>query len=193
MLAARLGTRGGRRRVAPHLQFHRNRARPVPTSPKELPLTTFPSYRDDSGAALVEFALVLPLLLILALGMLDFGRAFNYWIDSTHLANLAARHATVNRNPGSASSLTLQRFIELQASTAELREGSSQQTPVDVCLSFPAGAANVGDPVKVTVSSAWSWLGFLVDQAGLAPSVAIRGSATMRLEAKPTNYVAGCV
>jgi Flp pilus assembly protein TadG len=33
--------------------------------------------RRDSGEALVEMALVLPILLILSLGMLDFGRAFH--------------------------------------------------------------------------------------------------------------------
>ena len=41
----------------------------------------------EAGVALVEFALVLPLLLVILFGMLDFGKAFNYWIDTTHLAN----------------------------------------------------------------------------------------------------------
>jgi len=34
-------------------------------------------FRPDSGEALVEMALVLPILLLLSLGMLDFGRAFH--------------------------------------------------------------------------------------------------------------------
>jgi hypothetical protein len=33
--------------------------------------------RSQSGEALVEFALILPILLVLSLGMLDFGRAFH--------------------------------------------------------------------------------------------------------------------
>ena len=149
--------------------------------------------RDESGTALVEFAFILPLLMVLVLGITDFGRAFNHWIDSTHLANVAARYAAVNTNPGAATSLTLQRHMELQASTKELRDGSTpQQTPVDVCVSFPAGTSNVGDPVKVEVKSTWSWLGYLVGRAQLT-SKTIKGSATMRLEAKPTNYSAGCV
>jgi Flp pilus assembly protein TadG len=53
----------------------------------------------ESGAVLVEFVLVLPLLLVLLFGMLDFGKAFNYWIDETHLANEGARFAAVNKNP----------------------------------------------------------------------------------------------
>lgn len=149
-------------------------------------------YRDESGAALVEFALVLPLLLVLILGIADFSRGLSYWIDSTHLANVAARYATVNKNPGAPASMSLQRHMELQASTNELRDGSSQQTPVDVCVSFPDGTANVGDPVKVTATSTWSWLGYLVDRVGLAPTTTISGSATMRLEVPATNYSAGC-
>jgi Flp pilus assembly protein TadG len=47
--------------------------------------------RNEAGAALVEFVLVLPLLLVLLLGMLDLGKAFNYWIDETHLAHEGAR------------------------------------------------------------------------------------------------------
>ena len=81
--------------------------------------------------------------------------------------------------------------MELQASTKEMRDGSTQQTPVDVCVSFPDVTSNVGDPVKVEVKSTWSWLGYLVGH-GLTSKV-IKGSATMRLEAKPTNYSAGCV
>jgi Flp pilus assembly protein TadG len=148
-------------------------------------------YRDESGAALVEFALVLPLVLVLILGIADFGRAFNYWTDSTHLANVAARYAAVNKNPGTGAGISLQRHMELQATTKELREGSSQQTPVDVCVSFPGGTA-VGDAVQVEVKSTWSWLGYIVDRVGLAPETEIVGKATMRLEAQPTNYSAGC-
>ena len=55
--------------------------------------------RNEDGAALVEFVLVLPLLLLLLIGMLDLGKAFNYWIDETHLANEGARYAAVNKNP----------------------------------------------------------------------------------------------
>ena len=80
--------------------------------------------------------------------------------------------------------------MELQASTKELRNGSTQATPVDVCVSFPAGTRNVGDPVKVEVKSTWSWLRYLVGRTHLT-SKTLKGSATMRLEAKPTNYVGG--
>src|SRR5438309_10995809 len=74
--------------------------------------------RDDRGVALTEMALVLPLLLLLILGMIDFGKAINYWIDNTHLANEGARLAVVNNNPGGTGQ-TLQQFILARAETAE--------------------------------------------------------------------------
>jgi TadE-like protein len=54
---------------------------------------------DSRGTALVEMALVLPVLLLLLFGMLDFGKALNAWIDETHLANEAARIAAVSYCP----------------------------------------------------------------------------------------------
>jgi Flp pilus assembly protein TadG len=146
-------------------------------------------FRDERGVALVEFALVAPLLFVILFGMLDFGRAFNYWIDSTHLANEGARWAVVNKNPGAG---TLQDYIQQQADTGELRSGGSAAVPdpLRVCVSFPSGGA-VGQPVVVTASVTYHWLPFLSDHIGTLATT-VTGSSTMRLEAVPTNYSAGC-
>jgi Flp pilus assembly protein TadG len=142
---------------------------------------------DESGAALVEFALVLPLLVILLFGMVDLGKAFNYWIDETQLAHQASRWAAVNRNPGPGG--TLQETIREEADTTELRDGGTPSTPnaLQVCISFPNGSSNVGDPVRVTVSSTYKFMTVL----DLADKT-ITASSTMRLEARPTNFGAGC-
>jgi Flp pilus assembly protein TadG len=147
---------------------------------------------DESGVALVEFVLVLPILLLLLFGMVDFGKMFNYWIDETHLANEAARYAVVNRNP-STSGQTLQAWIQQQADTNELRGGGTDSipTPAQVCISFPNGTATVGDPVQVTVSTDYHFLPFVGAKIKLV-SNSISGSSIMRLEAPPTNYAAGC-
>jgi Flp pilus assembly protein TadG len=149
--------------------------------------------REEHGVALVEFALVAPLLLVILFAMLDFGRTFNYWIDATHLANEGARWAVVNKNP--ASSGTLQQYIQQQADTDELRNGGSSSVPsaLQVCISFPGGSSAVGNPVQVTASVTYNWLPFLSDQAlGGLTSTTVSSSSTMRLEAPPTNYAAGC-
>ena len=149
--------------------------------------------RGESGQALVEFALVLPLLLTVLLGLIDFGRAFNYWIDETHMANLGARLAAVNAPSTDTGGMSLQQYILSQADTTELRNGgtSSVPTKAQVCVSFPNSTANVGDPVTVTVNVTYDYLPFIGQTISQA-AVNVSGSATMRLEATPTNYSAGC-
>ena len=131
--------------------------------------------REDTGSALVEFALVLPLLLVIAFGILDFGKAFNYWNDTNHLAATGARFAAVNRNPGAADSLTLQEYIAAQGDTAELRDALS------VCIRTPDGE-EVGGRVEVVAQSVYPLMTFL----GLGPSLTLRGTAVMRLEQVPS-------
>jgi len=54
--------------------------------------------RDTNGQAVVELAPVVPVLILL--GILDFGRAFNYQNDETHLANEAVRYPKFALTPG---------------------------------------------------------------------------------------------
>ena len=127
--------------------------------------------REERGAALVEFALVLPLVLLLLLGMLDFGKAYNYWIDETHLVNAAgARWAAVDRNPGPGATL--------QESSAARRTPTSCATAAptrcrrrsQVCIGFPERAAHRRrDPVQVTVSANYHFLPFIGDELGMTP------------------------
>jgi Flp pilus assembly protein TadG len=148
---------------------------------------------DDRGQALVEFALVLPLVLVVIMGILWFGRAFNYSIDQTHLANEAARYAAVNANPSS-SSPSLNAWILSQLDTTELKSGSSgpgsgvNAPGAQLTICYPNGTSKVGDPVKVTVTSTFHFLPIL--KLADAP---ITGSATMRIEVPPgatPNYQA---
>jgi hypothetical protein len=50
--------------------------------------------RSDRGASLIETALVLPLLLLLVGGIVDFGFAFNNYITITNAAREGARYAS---------------------------------------------------------------------------------------------------
>ncbi len=154
---------------------------------------------EERAAALVEFALVVPLVLVLLFAIVDFGRAINYWIDETHLANEAARYAIVDKNPGASSSQSLQRYIQAQAVTDELRDGTADAEGtvktadrLRICIDFPgktAATAGVGDPVRVRAEARYTWLQVI----GLGvTSTPIRGTAIMRLEAPPTAYAEGC-
>jgi Flp pilus assembly protein TadG len=56
--------------------------------------------RDDRGQALVEFALVVPILLLLVLGIVDFARAWNIYEVLTDAAREGARVIVVDNGLG---------------------------------------------------------------------------------------------
>jgi Flp pilus assembly protein TadG len=145
--------------------------------------------RDGSGQALPEFALVLPLLMVVLLGMLDFGKAFNYWINVTHLANEGARWSVVDKNPG--GTISLQNYIKQQADTAELRDGATVCINLIHVSSGSSAPYGPGDAVEMRVTYPYNWLPFFQKRLGFATTT-ITGSATMRLESTPSNYAAGC-
>jgi Flp pilus assembly protein TadG len=152
----------------------------------------------ESGAAVVEFALVVPLLLVILLGMLDFGKAFNYWINETQLSSSGARWAAVNSWPGKGATdgaLQLANYIQGQA----LRNGGTSATKAQVCISFPTNpatgtAGHVSDAVTVSVSTSYRWLSLLSSQkfAKLPTGTALNADATMRLEVPWTSTSTVC-
>lgn len=56
----------------------------------------------DEGASAVEFALVLPILVLLIFGMVQFSLAFNAYVTVNHAAREAARMAAVGQFSASA-------------------------------------------------------------------------------------------
>jgi Flp pilus assembly protein TadG len=170
--------------------------------------------RAERGTAMVEMALVLPILLFLALGIVDFGRAINYWNDVNQIAADGARFAAVNNNPG--TDLTPQvtdfrQWLRTQAETGELKDGTvaggnpancpdpmntdecsqSVTSKLKVCIESPTGEPlTIGNPIRVRVESSYNLVPFLGEQTDFG-SVAIRGEAVMRLE---QNYAGatGC-
>ena len=79
------------------------------------------NFKRDDGVAMTEFALILPIFMVIVAGLLAFGRAFFYWIDANHLANETARWAVVDRNPYAPT--TLQQHVR-GSSTVEFRTAS---------------------------------------------------------------------
>ncbi len=54
--------------------------------------------RRESGQAYVEFALILPLLLLIVMGIIQFGNAFRTYITLTDAVRVGARQAAVARS-----------------------------------------------------------------------------------------------
>lgn len=130
---------------------------------------------------LVEFAIILPVLLLIILGILYFGRYEDYANQETQLAEEGVRMAAVNRNPGTG---TLQDYIRNQAQP-ELLAGSNDVSPAQVYIYYPSGSSNaVGNPVTTCVVTTVQYPFF-----GLSSTAqTVAQSATMRIEVAATNW-----
>lgn len=132
--------------------------------------------------------MVVPLLAVLVLVLVSFGKAMNYWIDLTHIANQGARLAAVNADVtqapyNAAGASSLQQYVQLQAQTTELKGAT-----VSVC--FPGGGSTAaGAPVTVQVAYPYELIPF--NFLGFAKHTwSIKGHATMRLEHSATKFFA---
>ncbi|HZA33740.1 MAG TPA: TadE/TadG family type IV pilus assembly protein [Vicinamibacterales bacterium] len=54
--------------------------------------------KNELGQTMTEFALVLPILVVLMLGIVQFGLAFNNYVTLTDAVRAGARKAAVSRN-----------------------------------------------------------------------------------------------
>jgi len=105
----------------------------------------------DSGAAAVEFALLLPVLLLLIFGIVDFGRALNAQITLTQAAREGARLASLGVPSATVISRTQAAATELSpvpsvavSSTCPVNAGAGVDAVVTVTYPFtfitPVGA-----------------------------------------------------
>ena len=60
-------------------------------------MTRFSRCRNEDGQAITEFALILPILMALLLGIIQFGIIFNNYITLTDATRAGARKAAVSR------------------------------------------------------------------------------------------------
>ena len=153
--------------------------------------------RDEGGQAIAELALILPILLLILFGIIDFAKALNYWNDTTNLANIGARAAVVEVTAGNPScSGTTQTSIAAYLQ-CEATIDSSQLSNISVCVldqsqslhgssGSPIAQINSGDQLEIKVTYQYTWLGFISSKLGISTSTGISSAATMRMEGKPT-------
>jgi len=138
--------------------------------------------RRERGTAVVEFAVLVPVLVLIIFGVANFGLAMNAYNNETQLANEGARYAAVNKIPSGGS---LADYIKAQGDTDQIRTQSK------VCVSL-LGANTVGQPVQVTVSLPFDWPVTSLPLVGTLPKPTIVGSAVMRMEQPAGTGIVGC-
>ena len=139
--------------------------------------------RDDRGTALIEMAFTLPLLLLISIGIIEFGRAFQTWQILTNAAREGARVAVL---PGFSDSMVASRVqqyvqagvldsnvtptVTIQRSVA-VSYGSGTATGSKVIVSFPFHFMVLNDVARLVVSN-----------TPLGSDFTMAASATMRNE-----------
>ncbi len=164
-------------------------------------------WKSERGTAVVEFALIAPVLFLLVFGIVDFGGALNYYNDLTQLAGLGARAAAVNRNPdgtaingtGTLSPSCDSRTDSIQCllvayytTTTELKNG------ISVCLGKMDSTGTIsssssdlpapGGPVTVRATYTFQFLPIV-----RAASIRLTATQSERSEVLTPSYTPGAV
>jgi Flp pilus assembly protein TadG len=141
-------------------------------------------YASDKGAELIEMALVLPILLMIFAGIIDFGFMFQRYEVVTNAAREGARMGTL---PGY-SQTDIQNRVENYLDTSGLTD---THPPPIVTFGTATVGTGVIDTVTVTVfyHSQFTNLGPIAALVGGSgwTSVTLRGRSTMRLETPATG------
>lgn len=125
---------------------------------------------EDGGAVLVEFALLLPLLLLIIVGIIEFGRAFNSQIELTGAAREAARTMAVTSDQTLARNNAISAAAALNPALAPGQIAFSLGT----CVGQPANtnvAATITYPFDFIVVSGVPGFGGFADRTMTATGV----------------------
>ena len=124
--------------------------------------------KEEKGASAVEFAIILPVLIILIFGIVEFAIAFNNYITITHAAREGARKAAVDLyNP------ELLEYIKEKAIPLALADE-------DIVVDWEGSPADplIGDPVWVEITYN---MNIAIPLVG-SWDIPLRNKAIMRLE-----------
>ena len=148
----------------------------------------FRRIKKARGQSLVEFALVLPLLMILVFGIIDFGMGLRSYISLTTATREGARFAAIGGSagayPGNCDGVTNTTVV---GRVCVAIEGLDRADLTSVAVTYPNGQAP-GESVVVSADYTYNYitpLGDMVDffSAGSFPdTLSLSTSTDMRLE-----------
>ena len=118
--------------------------------------------------------MVVPLLCLIIIAILHFGKVMNYWLDLNHVASEGARKAAVNTYATDGEYDTYAPEPARDGRAPNRRDDLDSRPPA-TSTSACRRARDVGDPVTVQVAAGYS-LPFI------GTTITLRGTATMRLE-----------
>lgn len=142
--------------------------------------------RGDEGAALVEFALIMPLLFLLIFGIIEFGWAFGQYLDVRHGSREASRLVAVNYQaaPGQTGATQSGAIVTEVCDRLSSADGARVTMSLESSLGTDDGRRAVGQPARVVVERDLDTLtGFLDFALG---GIVLESSAGTRIEQRAT-------
>ena len=156
--------------------------------------------KKQEGQSLIEFAIVLPVLLLVVFGIIQFGIIFNAQITLTHAAREGARVAVVGYIPAEYAEKisdeyedeyeALEQYVKdkvLNSSQALLLEEINEDEDIDISIEggeFEDGGYDINDELTVKVDGEVQVVVPLIGIALKSP-FPLSASSTMRVEGKP--------
>jgi Flp pilus assembly protein TadG len=138
-------------------------------------------WKSERGTELVEAAIAVPIVLLLAVGLMEFGRAYQTWQVLSSSAREAARLATVpNTDPGAPETRAYEVITD-----GGLTNPMSATVVVDRASTMVVNGSNVS-ATMVTVDYPFEFqalgtvAGFINPEGTLGSSVTLHASALMR-------------
>jgi Flp pilus assembly protein TadG len=139
---------------------------------------------DETGSSLVEMALLLPVLILLLMGVADFGRAYYLAIEVSHAASSAALYGSQYPTDlvGMQNAAVLDAPDVPGFSTASVVatygcECSDGSSAIAGCTTTPNCASNAVAYVQVNTTATYS---AMLPYPGIPSPLTLRGSARMR-------------
>ena len=140
--------------------------------------------RGQKGAALIEVALTLPLLLLVSVGIFEFGRAYQTWQVLTNAAREGARIAVL---PNSTDEAVEERVTAYMQS-GQLPEYDNADIDVTHDTDIDIGGGEMSTASQVTVNYPFSFVvlqpvaRLVVPDTSLGSAIIMSASAMMRNE-----------
>jgi Flp pilus assembly protein TadG len=142
-------------------------------------------WRSERGQALVEAALITPVVLLIMVGIFEVSRAYQTWQVLTNAAREGARAAVV---PG-ADSTTVQALVKQYMTDGQLGGVATANVAVNQAASIDVNGTNIGATL-VTVDYPFSFMvlqpvaRLVVKNSTAGSALTMRATSLMRNEAQ---------
>jgi Flp pilus assembly protein TadG len=137
--------------------------------------------RRERGAALIEFAIILPLLCALIFGIIDFGFMVNRDTLINNAAREGAREGTLNPVEADIRAVVLSSLGSLDPSDITVTITCRRASGTACAGSFDAQAES-GGVVIVDVSYAYTWITPVPALFGISSNTSLQKTVEMRIE-----------